>query len=280
MANEGDSGRRPGGSRVGSQGRGSGSQGGRSPLGEGSHDGISHGRGRSPQAGSGGRVRPWQRMLVVGVLVLIGATIVLFLALYGRDALTYLTGGRRVQQQAARLGPLSPVVCIGLVVVQQLSAVIPAEPVELAAGYAFGFWQGALVCLAGSVAGALAIMGVVRLVGDRALRVLVPARRVDQLERFGASPRFELVLFVYFLVPGLPKDVMTYAAALSGMPARRVVLITTVGRIPSIAASTLASSLAADGDWRAAGIVLAVIVALVIVGALAYARVRKRASVK
>ena len=151
---------------------------------------------------------------------------------------------------------------------------------ELAAGYAFGFWQGALVCLAGSVAGALAIMGVVRLVGDRALRVLVPARRVDQLERFGASPRFELVLFVYFLVPGLPKDVMTYAAALSGMPARRVVLITTVGRIPSIAASTLASSLAADGDWRAAGIVLAVIVALVIVGALAYARVRKRASVK
>ena len=69
---------------------------------------------------------------------------------------------------------------------------------------------------------------------------------------------------------------------LSNMPIRhRVVPVTTVGRIPSIAACPRwHRRLPPDGDWKVAGIVLAVIVALVIVGALAYARVRKRASVK
>ena len=164
----------------------------------------------------------------------------------------------------------------GLVAVQQLSAVLPAEPLELAAGYAFGFWRGALVCFAGSLVGAVAIIVLVRLVGDRALALFLSRKRLDDLERFAASPRFELILFVYFLVPGLPKDLMTYAAALARVKPLRILLITSVGRVPSIAASVLASSLAADGDWRAAGVVLAGIVVLVLAGAAVYARVRMR----
>ncbi len=188
--------------------------------------------------------------------------------MHGRTLLAHLADGRLVQRQAERLGPFAPVVCIGIVVLQQLSAIIPAEPVELAAGYAFGFWQGALVRLVGSVLGTLAIVGVARGAGDRLLRVLVSSRRVVQLERFlGNSPRFELLVFLCFLVPGLPKDVMTYAAALANMPIRHLVPVTTVGRIPSIALSTLASSLAARGDWKVAGIVMAVIVVLVLSGA-------------
>ena len=69
---------------------------------------------------------------------------------------------------------------------------------------------------------------------------------------------------------------MTYAAALARVKPLRILLITSVGRVPSIAASVLASSLAADGDWRAAGAVLAGIVALVLAGAAVYARARTR----
>ena len=213
--------------------------------------------------------------LVVAFVLLLAAVLVL-LAMHGRTLLAHLADGRLVQRQAERLGPFAPVVCIGIVVLQQLSAIIPAEPVELAAGYAFGFWQGALVCLVGSVLGTLAIVGVARGAGDRLLRVLVSSRRVVQLERFGNSPRFELLVFLCFLVPGLPKDVMTYAAALANMPIRHLVPVTTVGRIPSIALSTLASSLAARGDWKVAGIVMSVIVVLVLSGAALYFFLRRK----
>lgn len=216
------------------------------------------------------------RIALVVAFVLLLAVVLVLLAMHGRTLLAHLADGRLVQRQAERLGPFAPVVCIGIVVLQQLSAIIPAEPVELAAGYAFGFWQGALVCLVGSVLGTLAIVGVARGAGDRLLRVLVSSRRVVQLERFGNSPRFELLVFLCFLVPGLPKDVMTYAAALANMPIRHLVPVTTVGRIPSIALSTLASSLAARGDWKVAGIVMAVIVVLVLSGAALYFFLRRK----
>ena len=216
------------------------------------------------------------RIALVVAFVLLLAAVLVLLAMHGRTLLAHLADGRLVQRQAERLGPFAPVVCIGIVVLQQLSAIIPAEPVELAAGYAFGFWQGALVCLVGSVLGTLAIVGVARGAGDRLLRVLVSSRRVVQLERFGNSPRFELLVFLCFLVPGLPKDVMTYAAALANMPIRHLGPVTTVGRIPSIALSTLASSLAARGDWKVAGIVMAVIVVLVLSGAALYFFLRRK----
>ena len=216
------------------------------------------------------------RIALVVAFVLLLAAVLVLLAMHGRTLLAHLADGRLVQRQAERLGPFAPVVCIGIVVLQQLSAIIPAEPVELAAGYAFGFWQGAIVCLVGSVLGTLAIVGVARGAGDRLLRVLVSSRRVVQLERFGNSPRFELLVFLCFLVPGLPKDVMTYAAALANMPIRHLVPVTTVGRIPSIALSTLASSLAARGDWKVAGIVMAVIVVLVLSGAALYFFLRRK----
>ena len=242
------------------------------------------------------------RVVVIAVIALAAASIAWWLLVYGRDVLALLTDGRRVQEQAARLGPLAPVVWLAILVALAESArtadgmdgtvcgcafiamlglmtamtLLPAEPLELAAGYAFGFWKGALVCFAGSLVGAVAIIVLVRLVGDRALALFLSRKRLDDLERFAASPRFELILFVYFLVPGLPKDLMTYAAALARVKPLRILLITSVGRVPSIAASVLASSLAADGDWRAAGVVLAGIVVLVLAGAAVYARVRMR----
>lgn len=38
---------------------------------------------------------------------------------------------------------------VGMVVLQVVVAFIPGEPIELAAGYAFGFWEGTLLTLLG-----------------------------------------------------------------------------------------------------------------------------------
>ena len=216
------------------------------------------------------------RIALVVAFVLLLAAVLVLLAMHGRTLLAHLADGRLVQRQAERLGPFAPVVCIGIVVLQQLSAIIPAEPVELAAGYAFGFWQGALVCLVGRVLGTLAIVGVARGAGDRLLRVLVSSRRVVQLERFGNSPRFELLVFLCFLVPGLPKDVMTYAAALANMPIRHLVPVTTVGRIPSIVSSTLAAGSFGSGNYLVTGVTVVATAVLAIGGAAAYRQMAKR----
>lgn len=214
--------------------------------------------------------------MVIAIAACVLAGVIVVLALHGREALAFLTDGRRVQEQAARLGPAAPLALGVLVVVQEVTVIVPSEPLELAAGYAFGFWEGALVYLAASVVGCLAIIGIVRMWGDRVLRLFLSSKRRAQLARLKRSQRFDLAILVAFFIPGLPKDVMAYFAALAGMRPAHLVAVTTVGRLPSVVAATLASSYAAAGDWRATAVVFAATAAFVLAGMLVYHRIRSR----
>ena len=218
------------------------------------------------------------RAVIIAVLGVVLAIAVVLLALYGREVFAFLTNGHLVQRQVERLGPLAPVVLGILVVAQEVTVIVPSEPLELAAGYAFGFWEGALVYLAASVVGCVVIILIVRRWGDRVLRLFLSPKRRAQLAHLKRSQRFDLAILVAFFIPGLQKDIMAYFAALAGMRPVHLVAVTTVGRLPSVVAATLASSYAAAGDWRATAIVFAVTAAFVLAGMLVYHRVRRRSA--
>ena len=157
-------------------------------------------------------------------------------------------------------------------------AILPGEPIELAAGYLFGFWGGTALCLVGSLAGTLAVTGLVRMLGMRAVRLFFIREQIESVPWLRDSSRLEAVMFAVFLIPGTPKDVLTYAAALTDCPWWKIVAITIVGRIPSVASSTLAAGFAANGDWALAAATLAVTAALAVAGGLAYTALRSKAS--
>ena len=113
------------------------------------------------------------RAVIIAVLGVVLAIAVVLLALYGREVFAFLTNGHLVQWQVERLGPLAPVVLGILVVAQEVTVIVPSEPLELAAGYAFGFWEGALVYLAASVVGCVVIILIVIRWGDRVLRLFL-----------------------------------------------------------------------------------------------------------
>lgn len=212
--------------------------------------------------------------VLVALLVFVGIVGVLAL-LFGRDVLAFLTDGRRVQEQVDRMGPLAPVVFGALVVIQEVTVLVPSEPLELAAGYAFGFWKGSLIYLAASVVGCIAIIAVVRFGGDRVLELILTSKRRAQLARLREAQKFDLAILVCFFIPGVPKDLMAYLAAFAGMRPVHLVAITTAGRLPSVLAVTLASSFAAAGDWRATALVFGVSVVAVVVGVLLYHRFKR-----
>ncbi len=110
----------------------------------------------------------------------------------------------------------------------------------------------------------------------RVVEVFVSRERLESVKWLQDSTRFEMLMFVIFLIPGTPKDALTYLAALTTCPFRRIIAITTIGRIPSVVSSTLAASFAADGSWLVAASVMAVTVALAVAGAAAYAFVARR----
>ena len=67
--------------------------------------------------------------VLVALLVFVGIVGVLAL-LFGRDVLAFLTDGRRVQEQVDRMGPLAPVAFGALVVIQEVTVLVPSEPFQ------------------------------------------------------------------------------------------------------------------------------------------------------
>ena len=213
---------------------------------------------------------------IVVLCVLAAAAIALAIT-FGPGMWSFFLDIDAVRAWIAGQGALAPFAMAAVVVAQIVIAVLPGEPIELAAGYLFGFWGGTALCLAGSLAGTLGVTGLVRAFGMRVVRLFFTREQIEGVPWLRDSSRLEAVMFAVFLIPGTPKDVLTYAAALTECPWWRIAAITTIGRVPSIVSSTLAAGFAADGNWALAAVTAGVMVALAVVGAAVYAALQRKA---
>lgn len=222
--------------------------------------------------------RTFNKRHVAGVLIvaaLVAATVVFFLTA-GADLLAFFADGEQLQAWVESKGMFAPLAMVLLVAAQVTIAVLPGEPVELGAGYAFGFWEGTALCVIGGLVGTIAIVALVRTLGMRIVYLFFTPEKVASMKWLQDSARFEALMFVCFLIPASPKDIMTYLAGLTQCPAWRICLIATVGRVPSIVSSTLAAGFAASGNWGATFVVGALTAALAVAGGAAYAVVVRR----
>ena len=184
----------------------------------------------------------------------------------------WLTDAEAVRAYVADHAVLSRLAMVGINALQVLLAFLPGEPVELASGYAFGFLEGTLLCLVASAVASTTIFAAVRAWGWRVVGLFFDR---SHLERFGwlnNVRKLELVMLIVFLIPGTPKDFLTYFAGLTRMRYLPVLAITTLGRIPSIVTSTMAASAFGDGNYVAAIAAVVVAGALIVAGGVAYKR--------
>ena len=161
-----------------------------------------------------------------------------------------------------------------LAIVQVLLAFLPGEPVELASGYAFGFWEGTALCLVASGLATSMIYWATRRWGWKLVGLFFDRSLFDRFSWLKSAKRLELIMLIVFLIPGTPKDFLTYFAGLTNMRFLPVVLIATFGRIPSIVTSTIAASAVGSGNWPLVACTLVASAFLLAVGGLMYRRLR------
>jgi uncharacterized membrane protein YdjX (TVP38/TMEM64 family) len=77
-----------------------------------------------------------------------------------------------------------------------------------------------------------------------------------------------LSFFLFFLIPGIPKDILCYMAGLSVMRLHIFLFFSTLGRIPGIIGSALIGDAAADRRWILAGTIFFVAAVLFVLGFL------------
>ena len=221
--------------------------------------------------------RLWaKRAAVLAALAVLAAACVAATLSFGPDLWAFVADAGRLRAWVEQNELVSATAFVSANVAQIVIAFFPGEPLELAAGYAFGFWKGTALCLLASALGTAVVMLAVRTLGMHVVHLFFSAEKIASLKWLKEQQRFELLLFLCFLVPGTPKDLLTYVAGIGSSPLWRIVAITTVGRIPSIVSSTLAAGSFGSGNYLVTGVTVVATAVLAIGGAAAYRQMAKR----
>ena len=219
-----------------------------------------------------------KKVLALGViLALIALSIVIYLYL-GKPMVELVRDPERLRAWLDKLGWKSRLAYIGMVCFQVIVAIIPGEPLELAAGYAFGAWEGTLLCLIGIFLGSMIVFLLVRKFGVKLVRLFFSQEKIDSMKFLKNQKKLFTVTAILMLVPGTPKDLLTYCAGLTNLPLTTWMLICSLGRIPSVITSTLGGHALSQKNYLYAAIVFTVTAVLCGFGLWLYARIQKKHS--
>lgn len=196
--------------------------------------------------------------------------------LVGKPMVEFVREPERFRAWVDSSGFASRVIFVGMVVFQLIIALIPGEPLEMGAGYAFGALEGTLLCIIGCVIGSALVFLFVRRFGVKLVEVFFPREKIRSLRFLQDSRRLNLLTFIVFFIPGTPKDLLSYFIGLTDMKLGTWLCITAVARIPSIVTSTVTGDALGLKDYQFALIAFGVTLALSLLGILVYRRLSAR----
>ena len=216
---------------------------------------------------------PWKQRFWAAIL-LAGLAAVGVAAWQG-GLLHSLSNRERVVALLRAEGWKGPAICVAVQFVQVVVFVIPGEITQFASGYVFGAWKGFLFSAAGIMLGSAFNFVFARVVGRPTLEKIIPRRTMEKVDAALNHARGKSALFLLFLLPGMPKDVMSYGAGLSNLSFTEFVVISGLARSPALLASVVLGSQADQRDYRAM-VVTGVVVVIAMGGAYLYERRRSR----
>ena len=196
--------------------------------------------------------------------------------LVGKPMVEFVREPERFRAWVDSSGFVSRVIFVGMVVFQLIIALIPGEPLEMGAGYAFGAVEGTILCIIGCVIGSALVFLFVRRFGVKLVEVFFPREKIRSMRFLQDSRRLNLLTFIVFFIPGTPKDLLSYFIGLTDMKLGTWLLITAVARIPSIVTSTVTGDALGLKDYQFALIAFGVTLALSLAGILVYRRLSAR----
>lgn len=165
---------------------------------------------------------------------------------------------------------------MGMVILQVVVALIPGEPFEIAAGYAFGAVEGTLLCLAASALGSVCVFLLVRRFGHRLAEVFFSKEKLRSIRFLQTTRRRDLLFLIIFMLPGTPKDLLCYFAGLTTIRFPVWLLICSLGRLPSIVTSTIGGDALGTKNYWGAVLVFLVTLTISAAGLLFYDRLCAR----
>ena len=208
-----------------------------------------------------------------------GVLLIAFLILYftiGRTLTGFVSDTDSFKQWLDSYKSLSGLIFVLIRAFQTVIKIIPAEPLEIASGYAFGTFGGLALCSLGTFLGSLVIVLLTRLIGTKFVSAFINEEQLKQLKIISDKDNQRAFLALFYLIPGTPKDILTYVAGTMKINLVEFFIITTLARIPSIITSTICGAQLGQKNYTLAIIIFIATGAVSILCTFVYKKVTEK----
>ncbi len=217
-----------------------------------------------------------KKYLITALVLLALAAVLIICYKSVKPVIKFILDRDRIRDWVSKWGVLSKLAFIAMVIVQVVIAFIPGEPFEIAAGYAFGVIEGTLLCLVGITVGSIIVFLIVRKFGVRVVNLFFSGYESRKLRFLHEKRKLNSLVFILMLIPGTPKDLISYFVGLTEIKFSTWVFIVIIARIPSVITSTLGGSTVSGGNTWLTVIIFAVTIAISAVGLICYNYICKK----
>lgn len=204
-------------------------------------------------------------MTILAIAIIVGIIIYMFPVM---RELSTKEGQLAFKEKVSSSGILGLLMLFALQVAQIFLIIIPGEPIEILAGMCYGpIWGTVFIMVSAGIISTI-IFSLVRKYGKRFVYNFCDKEKVAKIENsklFKNPNKIEMIMFILFLLPGTPKDLLAYTAGLLPINPVKFVLISVFARFPSVISSTLAGANLAVGDWKKSIIMYLAIVLVAII---------------
>jgi uncharacterized membrane protein YdjX (TVP38/TMEM64 family) len=184
--------------------------------------------------------------LVVFFLLIIAVSVfaVNFIRSLGTESITV-----ELEHAVRDAGIFGVLICLGIQFIQVVVAFIPGEVVQVVIGYVYGTVWGGLLTLLGALISSVFVFYLVRKLGAPFVQAMVGNKDSKRMRFLHNSKNLNSLVFILYLIPGLPKDLFTYVVPLTEMRPSSFFVLSTIARAPAIFASTYVAASFKSGDF-------------------------------
>ncbi|HEX6461690.1 MAG TPA: TVP38/TMEM64 family protein [Candidatus Saccharimonadales bacterium] len=197
-------------------------------------------------------------LLAIFTIILIA---IIAIIIYGRPLWELLSDTEKTRELITAAGPWGPLVFMALQIVQVFVAPIPGQVIGFVGGYLFGTFWGTVYAMVGATIGFTAIFLLARKLGRPFVERFVDQKTLKKFDYLSEN-NGAFILFLIFLLPALPDDLICFIAGLTNIKIKTLIIISVLGRLPGYLVLSFAGAGVAESNIQLVAIIMSIALAI------------------
>lgn len=192
-----------------------------------------------------------RRKIVFFILLIIFLAIIIKLMPLFLDLATP-EGRKNFSVNITNLGFVGALQILLLEICKVVVIFLPAEPIELLSGMCFGPFLGTIIVYTGIIISSILVFLAVKKYGLAMVEDIIPKEKFKKVNEIlhNKAEKVEVILFILYFLPMVPKDFLTYIAGLLPIGLKKFLFITLFARFPAVISSTIVGDRILEGDIK------------------------------